>query len=99
MPAANTSRHTRKRWTLQVVAKHISLYVNDYTLALDEAAVHVMLEWQRSWDSDRLAGLRQSSSDVQSLNCLLFTSITFYFRLQLSTYRRLRRAHTRSGRA
>ncbi len=30
-----------------VVAKHIGLYVNDYTLALDEAAVHVLLDWSR----------------------------------------------------
>jgi 1,4-dihydroxy-6-naphthoate synthase len=28
-----------------VVAKHIQLYVNDYTLALDERAVHALLEW------------------------------------------------------
>jgi 1,4-dihydroxy-6-naphthoate synthase len=28
-----------------VVAKHIALYVNDYTLALDERAVHALLEW------------------------------------------------------
>jgi 1,4-dihydroxy-6-naphthoate synthase len=30
-----------------VVAKHIQLYVNDYTLALDERAVHALLEWQQ----------------------------------------------------
>jgi 1,4-dihydroxy-6-naphthoate synthase len=29
-----------------VVAKHIQLYVNDYTLALDERAVHALLSWQ-----------------------------------------------------
>jgi len=28
-----------------VVAKHIGLYVNDYTLALDEHAVQVLLDW------------------------------------------------------
>jgi 1,4-dihydroxy-6-naphthoate synthase len=28
-----------------VVAKHISLYVNDYTIALDEGAVHAFLAW------------------------------------------------------
>lgn len=30
-----------------VVAKHIQLYVNDYTLALDERAVHTLLDWQQ----------------------------------------------------
>jgi 1,4-dihydroxy-6-naphthoate synthase len=30
-----------------VVAKHIQLYVNDYTVALDERAVHALLEWQQ----------------------------------------------------
>lgn len=30
-----------------VVAKHIQLYVNDYTGALDERAVHALLEWQQ----------------------------------------------------
>jgi len=30
-----------------VVAKHIKLYVNDYTLALDERAVLVLLQWQQ----------------------------------------------------
>lgn len=29
-----------------VVKQHIDLYVNDYTLALDERAVHTLLEWQ-----------------------------------------------------
>jgi 1,4-dihydroxy-6-naphthoate synthase len=28
-----------------VVARHIQLYVNDYTLALDERAVHALLDW------------------------------------------------------
>jgi 5,8-dihydroxy-2-naphthoate synthase len=28
-----------------VMAKHIALYVNDYTVALDEGAVHALLEW------------------------------------------------------
>ena len=28
-----------------VTARHIQLYVNDYTLALDETAVMRMLEW------------------------------------------------------
>ena len=28
-----------------VVAKHISLYVNDYTISLDEGAVHAFLAW------------------------------------------------------
>jgi 1,4-dihydroxy-6-naphthoate synthase len=31
-----------------VVAKHIQLYVNDYTLALDERAVQALLEWQQA---------------------------------------------------
>ena len=30
-----------------VAAKHIQLYVNDYTLALDELAVHALLKWQQ----------------------------------------------------
>jgi 1,4-dihydroxy-6-naphthoate synthase len=30
-----------------VVAKHIELYVNDYTVALDERAVHALIEWQQ----------------------------------------------------
>ncbi len=29
-----------------VTAQHIQLYVNDYTVALDERAVHAMLDWQ-----------------------------------------------------
>jgi len=33
-----------------VVAKHIALYVNDYTLALDERAVVALLEWSRQHD-------------------------------------------------
>ena len=28
-----------------VIAQHIKLYVNDYTIALDERAVHALLEW------------------------------------------------------
>ena len=31
-----------------VVAKHIALYVNDYTRALDERAVAVLLDWSRA---------------------------------------------------
>jgi hypothetical protein len=30
-----------------VVAKHIALYVNEYTLALDERAVGVLLDFSR----------------------------------------------------
>ena len=30
-----------------VVAKHIQLYVNDYTVALDERAVYALLQWQQ----------------------------------------------------
>jgi 1,4-dihydroxy-6-naphthoate synthase len=30
-----------------VVRQHIDLYVNDYTLALDERAVYALLDWQR----------------------------------------------------
>ena len=33
-----------------VVAKHIQLYVNDYTVALDEHAVHALLDWQQKQD-------------------------------------------------
>lgn len=33
-----------------VVRRHIDLYVNRYTVELDERAVHVMLEWGRSPD-------------------------------------------------
>ena len=39
-----------------VVRRHIQLYVNRYTMALDERAVHVMLEWGRDQvlrDSER----------------------------------------------
>ncbi len=36
-----------------VVAKHIALYVNDYTLALDEHAVGVLLDWSRQHAGDR----------------------------------------------
>jgi 1,4-dihydroxy-6-naphthoate synthase len=35
-----------------VVAKHIQLYVNDYTLALDEHAVQALLEWQQEQGPD-----------------------------------------------
>jgi 1,4-dihydroxy-6-naphthoate synthase len=30
-----------------VVARHIQLYVNDYTRELDERAVHALLDWQK----------------------------------------------------
>ena len=30
----------------EVVKQHIQLYVNDYTVALDERAVHALLDWQ-----------------------------------------------------
>ena len=33
-----------------VVAQHIRLYVNDYTVALDEHAVHALLDWQQKQD-------------------------------------------------
>lgn len=33
-----------------VVAQHIQLYVNDYTVALDEHAVHALLDWQQEQD-------------------------------------------------
>jgi 1,4-dihydroxy-6-naphthoate synthase len=36
-----------------VVAKHIKLYVNDYTLALDERAVDVLLDWSRQHARER----------------------------------------------
>jgi 1,4-dihydroxy-6-naphthoate synthase len=31
----------------EVTAKHIQLYVNDYTIALDERAVNALLDWQQ----------------------------------------------------
>ncbi len=31
----------------EVVRRHIRLYVNDYTAALDESAVHTLLQWQQ----------------------------------------------------
>jgi predicted solute-binding protein len=30
-----------------VAAQHIQLYVNEYTVALDERAVHALLDWQQ----------------------------------------------------
>ena len=36
-----------------VVAKHIALYVNDYTRALDERAVQTLLDWARDHALDR----------------------------------------------
>ncbi len=36
-----------------VVAKHIALYVNDYTLALDERAVQRLLDWSREIEGPR----------------------------------------------
>jgi 1,4-dihydroxy-6-naphthoate synthase len=35
-----------------VVAKHIALYVNDYTISLDEHAVHALLEWAQQLGLD-----------------------------------------------
>jgi 1,4-dihydroxy-6-naphthoate synthase len=37
----------------QVIEKHIHLYVNDYTLALDETAVESLLEWARQHAEER----------------------------------------------
>ena len=34
------------------MAQHIGLYVNDYTLALDERAVAALLEWAGKYDED-----------------------------------------------
>jgi 1,4-dihydroxy-6-naphthoate synthase len=36
-----------------VIAKHIGLYVNDYTIALDETAVQVLLEWSQEHLADQ----------------------------------------------
>ena len=36
-----------------VVRRHIDLYVNRYTVELDEKAVHVMLDWSRTAGADR----------------------------------------------
>lgn len=41
-----------------VIQKHIRLYVNDYTLALDERAVHTMLEWAQQ------EGFNEAPSDT-----------------------------------
>jgi 1,4-dihydroxy-6-naphthoate synthase len=30
-----------------VAAQHIQLYINEYTVALDERAVHALLDWQQ----------------------------------------------------
>jgi 1,4-dihydroxy-6-naphthoate synthase len=38
----------------QVIGKHIQLYVNDYTLALDETAVESLLEWARQHADGRV---------------------------------------------
>lgn len=38
-----------------VMAQHIALYVNDYTRALDERAVHALLEWAQQQGIDRQA--------------------------------------------
>ena len=38
--AASMSRSTRRKWTRRWWRKHIQLYVNDYTITLDERAVH-----------------------------------------------------------
>ena len=44
-----------------VVAQHIQLYVNDYTIALDERAVLALLDWQRD---QGLSSAVQSSAPV-----------------------------------
>ncbi len=44
-PAATTRSRWPRRWTREVTARHIQLYVNDYTRALDERAVGTMLDW------------------------------------------------------
>jgi 1,4-dihydroxy-6-naphthoate synthase len=38
-----------------VVKQHIQLYVNDYTVALDEHAVHALLDWQQEQQLDSAA--------------------------------------------
>jgi 1,4-dihydroxy-6-naphthoate synthase len=40
-----------------VVAKHIALYVNDYTLALDERAVQMLLDWSQREGGGRPAAI------------------------------------------
>ena len=47
--ALNMSGNTRRKWTPRSPRKHIQLYVNDYTVALDEHAVNALLDWQRNW--------------------------------------------------
>jgi 1,4-dihydroxy-6-naphthoate synthase len=39
-----------------VLASHIRLYVNDYTLELDEAAVHTLLSWAEEQGFNAAAG-------------------------------------------
>jgi predicted solute-binding protein len=44
-----------------VIEKHIALYVNDYTLALDERAVQVLLDWSQN---QQIARIRASTLPV-----------------------------------
>ena len=48
--AAYVAAHAQEM-SPEVVRRHIDLYVNRYTVELDERAVHVMLEWGRSPDA------------------------------------------------
>jgi predicted solute-binding protein len=39
-----------------VIARHIALYVNDYTVALDERAVRTFLSWVQEHDGGPESG-------------------------------------------
>ena len=61
-----------------VVAKHIQLYVNDYTIALDERAVHALLQWQQE------QGATQPHPRAADLY-LTFYFLLFTFQVQTSS--------------
>ena len=70
-----------------VVAQHIQLYVNDYTIALDERAVLALLDWQQEQGVEL-------SRPILALTDLRLT-LTFYF--LLFRCRRLQEPRTRSA--
>ena len=65
----------------KVAAQHIQLYVNDYTVALDERSVHKMLEWHEA------AGTRTGWRACANLHLTFtFLLLTFYFLLSTSNF-------------
>ena len=52
-PAASAEyvREHAQEMDPSVSAQHIQLYVNEYTVALDEPAVHALLDWQRQQET------------------------------------------------